>query len=818
MKNIPQKFNKTWIIYFSVILFVGLVTILGIYLINSRNVNKDVANTNNIALNNFPSDVEEKALNPIGIYDYEDVYDDNNQATSINHYYQAFGEDRSQIFQSSWSLDSYMDSTDNSIVFSKTVNDSYELYLGNIISGESKLISSLASTSGYSNNLNSLGLSHDHNKIYAVISYWEDDYNSMWENTNFSIEQILLNTELYEIDIETGENILLHEQQTNLETYSIIFITDKYILMREYNTELDRQDLSFFDIENNKFNKTIKSDFFINFSISPNGQFLSYQDLLSKAGDINPAETKILNLDSLEEINIDFISNYDFESLSPIGDLPNQYSWTGPIWGNDNKTLYFIKGGLMQTDAEGINIYKVDLQSEEVNLFMNIPSNYNNPQVLGIYDDNVYFTSISEDQNTNVFKFPERELLITRNGYPNLMIITETIKEQSIFTSNEYNFSFEYNSDFSYFEDPTLGDAIKSYTFKKINSNTSEEVNRDTPNGFNTSADDTMGLNIYENTNQLDSNNIEEFISWYEQDNISPSSGISGTPSVKKLGNNMVIEAIIADGIDSFGRGIFFINDNYIVVIESDDVPKDEMYEIGNSFLWANKINTSVDDNDVIKFQAGLINDQLIFPEAGLKLQLPNDLVEFSDEEIIAYNKTTIDDVYSEYNINRACKIVYKETNKSFSFWISFDEYDHLCGTERFGASITESEFQDYGDDFCSNLESADRFPFTQYLGCQVLDNVPEGFTGYSYYEFIQDYGVVDSGIIVKEIFLVSDNDPNKKIIIGYVPNEEYSIRISPDEFTDYVLRINNGEFDIFNPTNENMSIFNGILDSLEET
>lgn len=251
---------------------------------------------------------------------------------------------------------------------------------------------------------------------------------------------------------------------------------------------------------------------------------------------------------------------------------------------------------------------------------------------------------------------------------------------------------------------------------------------------------------------------------------------------------------------------------SYTVIRINNDSNTNNTFNNSQQADNINSIGILDTEKDIIKFVVSPEYDQLKFPEASLQLRIPTGLVDFTEEEINRYNSS---DVNSEYYLWRACRTIFKETNMDFMLLISFDEYENLCATERFVASITESEYQDYGDDFCGNLESADLFPFQQYYGCSNLENPPAGFKGFEFFEYIPDYIFEDVGLIIKETYLENLNDNTKKMILGYYPNEEKRLNIKPSEFTNYVENIKNGKYEIFNSTNENMNIFNEIVSSL---
>jgi hypothetical protein len=152
------------------------------------------------------------------------------------------------------------------------------------------------------------------------------------------------------------------------------------------------------------------------------------------------------------------------------------------------------------------------------------------------------------------------------------------------FTSALFNFSFTTGSEYGYLENSTASTELASYVLNRENENTSEQPNRDTPNGFNTSVDDRIGVTVFQNNQHITLDNLAEFISWQEL--VTPSADINGSATTHVFTLNNAIEAITAGGIDDFSRCIYFINDSYIVEIGSADVSKDELYDIANTFEW----------------------------------------------------------------------------------------------------------------------------------------------------------------------------------------------------------------------------------------
>lgn len=161
---------------------------------------------------------------------------------------------------------------------------------------------------------------------------------------------------------------------------------------------------------------------------------------------------------------------------------------------------------------------------------------------------------------------------------------TSTNGINKTFTSQTHHFVFTTDFDFSHFDNPPIDQELASYTLTRPNSNTSLSQQRDTPNKFNTSSEDRIGIIVYNNNQGIVTNNIDAFTAWFSTASLS--TGIEGELTEHVFDHTAAIEAILADGIDSFGRALFFINDDYIVQVVSDDVTKDEMYNIADTFQF----------------------------------------------------------------------------------------------------------------------------------------------------------------------------------------------------------------------------------------
>ena len=183
----------------------------------------------------------------------------------------------------------------------------------------------------------------------------------------------------------------------------------------------------------------------------------------------------------------------------------------------------------------------------------------------------------AQNQNTNTANIANTQ------DFTYALAETVTTDGQKEFASTAYDFSFIAPDEFKYGFNGSTPDP-QTLMITRPNADTSETSHRDTPNGFNTAADDRMTVNIMTNDRRIMANDITTFTSWYDAE--FPTTPMKQAPTVKNLGNNTVFETIEADGIGSFGRNIYVLGNDYIVQFSSDDVPKDELYSMAATFTW----------------------------------------------------------------------------------------------------------------------------------------------------------------------------------------------------------------------------------------
>ncbi|MDP2685503.1 MAG: hypothetical protein Q8P20_10835 [bacterium] len=328
-------------------------------------------------------------------------------------------------------------------------------------------------------------------------------------------------------------------------------------------------------------------------SVSPTGEYMAV---------LENNMLEIVNIKSGEEHTIqEYTTDEKIHSL---------------FWTSDGRRLYYAQTRyqpLLVTDFAYLDVsgdYKFistgitpSVATDKADTFMN------ELFLIGVKEDIIYFQSSDHIYKLSVYGEGDN------GGEPQLIVDSNIIfikksndNGQLKFSSEFYNFYFMTTSEYEYSAYPILGAELESYMLERINSDTSEQVNRDTPNGFNTAADDRIGLIIYLNDQGITVDDVDAFQSW--QETASPSSGISETPVVKRFTNVRAIEAITASGIDAFSRTFYFISDDYIIEISSADVSKEELYEIADSFNWTSSdINTNLNSSQNINTISAIPED-----------------------------------------------------------------------------------------------------------------------------------------------------------------------------------------------------------------
>jgi hypothetical protein len=145
-----------------------------------------------------------------------------------------------------------------------------------------------------------------------------------------------------------------------------------------------------------------------------------------------------------------------------------------------------------------------------------------------------------------------------------------------------YGFQISLPSEYAYQEYSKLNSEIITYKLSRSNQNTSEQKNRQTPTGFNTSAEDIILLSLYQNENHYNElTPISTIKYWIAQ----TESGERPIISLEKLAaTRPEYYAEQANGVGgAIGQYFYIITPKYIFVLRSNDVSKEELETINQS-------------------------------------------------------------------------------------------------------------------------------------------------------------------------------------------------------------------------------------------
>ncbi len=123
---------------------------------------------------------------------------------------------------------------------------------------------------------------------------------------------------------------------------------------------------------------------------------------------------------------------------------------------------------------------------------------------------------------------------------------------------------------------------LETIEFREINTTTNQDTNRDTPDGFNTSGQNSLTLLTYPNSQGITAQDTDAFQEWYDT-----SFNAEGIESVDEafLGGKSVLNVVVGNGIaGAKGRSYFIFSKEYIFVVSSNDVVKSVIEQIVGSF------------------------------------------------------------------------------------------------------------------------------------------------------------------------------------------------------------------------------------------
>ncbi|MFA5107178.1 MAG: hypothetical protein WC497_02510 [Patescibacteria group bacterium] len=153
--------------------------------------------------------------------------------------------------------------------------------------------------------------------------------------------------------------------------------------------------------------------------------------------------------------------------------------------------------------------------------------------------------------------------------------------QTTAYISARYGFSLVVPSEFSYQVVPPIKTESLLVRFSRTNKNTSEGHNRNTPDGFNTFADDVMHLAVYTNDENISSDQWGRLAPWIERN--MPGETIVRNET-RVVGLNTIVLTHQGNGVGgAVGQYLYFITSNEILVLISNDVSEETLMTIAES-------------------------------------------------------------------------------------------------------------------------------------------------------------------------------------------------------------------------------------------
>jgi len=427
-----KKRQITLLIIFVLIIGIGIGAVL---ILQSDSIDADFFNSSTSTLSNgdtnhFEFSATPSDVSPYGLYSSSDITNEARQIVT-NHYFQPFGGEREIFLQSSHPdfIEGMMLS--NQFLYANENDDTLDVKVWDMTNESSRDIYSIAKI-GYSFSVNSLKLSPDGSTAYVVVSYWDEDYESRWQDDDFSLADIRTITNLYSVDMDTEEGGIIYYQEANLESFSIQDTTDSYLILRLYASEADWQELGFYDLNLNKLSvyEENKNGFF-NSLLSFDRRYLIYTTgLLSKAGDFDLSTIRLIDMESLVENQLPFLSDYTAgNSAEPESGIVEWTGYMGMGWDTDNSRIYSIR---QTSDYNTVNTYdllEIDLKNQTVKTVQVLAEK---STLLAVYNNSYYIQEPAENEKEVLIKYPEKEVVATYQQYTSPEIVWSAASLNSI--------------------------------------------------------------------------------------------------------------------------------------------------------------------------------------------------------------------------------------------------------------------------------------------------------------------------------------------------------------------------------------------------
>ena len=393
---------------------------IGIYLIViNQETNKSPVEQKSF----FAKVTDENLAEPIGIVGYEFGTRNENGVEKYfeDYYYQPFGEDKELILQTEELQGVYANVVGTKRPFIKKVDNEYIVKLWDQSNRQTEELHSL-SEKQFNFRFEGVFLSPDNKYVYVATTYNETDWNA----NQFNYGDLGITTEIVQINIENKQVKKLFKYVGGPEYYSIAYVSNSKLILIKSIAESDWHQYVIFDIEENKIAKEFNEGWKIT-ALSPNGKYFAYSSqLFSKGGDFNPASVRIVDMNSLEEIPIDFVRSFDFG----IDETFEDNDWTVYYyltWGMDNRSLHVLRQSIIN-DKYSYSIYSINLATENVDI-LEIPGDYKDIELVGVYSDYVLLRSYSDEGNLISWKLPGEIVVNENDGYGlhNQQIVTSPL-------------------------------------------------------------------------------------------------------------------------------------------------------------------------------------------------------------------------------------------------------------------------------------------------------------------------------------------------------------------------------------------------------
>jgi len=289
-------------------------------------------------------------------------------------------------------------------------------------------VSTTFAEEGFAYRVESAVLSSDAQTLYVVVTNTDRDYNAIWNDLDVSLDQYLINTRLYAVTVADGTRELLDEQRQDQMTYSIEHAGSGALILTEMQSEVEWSRLSIFDVASKRIVYREKAKDLYLSDVSPNGRFLAYVPLLSKAGFFDPADTVLVELTTSGVVTEKVFNDMDWGlTYDEYGQLVTDpwVSWGSLRWSEDNAGLFLGRTtGTM--DNPWWTVVHVDLTTQKTELLDTLTDDRAPAIFLGWYRGQAYIKSFEDAYESQVVAYPSEVSLVASNGNEQLYLVLDS--------------------------------------------------------------------------------------------------------------------------------------------------------------------------------------------------------------------------------------------------------------------------------------------------------------------------------------------------------------------------------------------------------